>query len=72
MKTGPRPKRFWIKERNNPQLGKYYVACGRLSQAAARRKAESCYGDNAMHSYPNEKDYNDAIESLKRSGYQVQ
>jgi hypothetical protein len=63
-----RQKLFWIKERNNPQLGIYYVREGQLSKASAKAKEGSIYGYNTMHSYPDEKAYLEAIEELKEKG----
>jgi hypothetical protein len=67
-----KPKRFWIKERHNPQLGTYYVAEGQLSMTAARRKESSLYGTNIMHEYATEADYNAKIAELKKLGRTVQ
>ncbi len=64
-------KKFWIKERYNPQLGTYYVPCGQLSNTAARRQEKSLYGYNTMHEYDTEEEYNNEIARLKSSGENV-
>ena len=65
-------KPFWIKERYNPQLGTYYVACGQLSKAAAKRKERSLYGENVMHSFDSEDAYKARIRELRKKGAEVQ
>lgn len=65
-------KRFYIKERTNPQLKKpYYTACGQQTKRQARVMEDCLYGSNLMLSYPTEKQYKDAIESIKSDGYTV-
>jgi hypothetical protein len=59
-------KKFWIKERYNPQLGVYYVPCGQLSKAAAKRKEHALYGDNIMLEFDTEDEYNAKVEELRR------
>lgn len=63
---------WWIKARHNPQLGTYYVACGQMSKAAARRYERPLYGDNVMMRYETEREYKAALEHLNRSGKSVQ
>ncbi len=60
--------KFWIKERDNPQLGTYWVACGQLSTAAAKRKESSLYGFNIMHRFDTEKAYKARLSKLRKSG----
>lgn len=64
-------KSFWIKKRDNPQLGTYYILCGQLSKTAARKQEKALYGHNTMHEYQTEQEYNKAIEELKASGASV-
>lgn len=65
-------KSYYIKERHNPQFKKpYFVACGQLSKAAAKRKDASLHGYNVMREYKTESEYNQAIENLKSKGYEV-
>ena len=65
-------KKFYLKERHNPQFEKpYYVPQGQLSKTAAKKKENSLYGDNVMLEYETEKEYNDAIAKLKADGYNV-
>ena len=63
---------WWIKERDNPQLGTYYVACGQMSRTAARRYEKPLYGSNRMHQYETEAEYAAEIVSLKKKGERVQ
>ena len=45
-------KKFYLKERHNPQFkNPYYVACGQLSKKDAKKKENSLYGDNFMIAY---------------------
>jgi len=65
-------KYWWLKERDNPQLGTYWVACGKLSKTAAKRMEYSLYGCNIMHSFETETAYLERIEELKKQGERVQ
>jgi len=65
-------KLWYLKERMNPQLGTYWVRCGRLSKTAARKMEYSLYGDNIMHPFESESDYNDRISELEKDGERVQ
>ena len=65
------PKKFYIKERDNPQLGTYYVAEGQLTKKDARAKERSLYGANYLHQYETEQEYNAAIEKLKKDGKRI-
>ena len=56
-------KLWYIKERHNPQLGIYYIACGQMTKKEARKAERSLYGSNYMYSYSNEEDYNKAVIS---------
>lgn len=60
-----RPLRYWIKQRNNPQIGTYYVALGQLSQRDANKHKQSIYGTNAMLSYSTEELYKEFCEALQ-------
>lgn len=71
MKTTKRTKSWWIKERNNPQLGTYYVPCGQLSKTAAMAMERSVYGENCMREYRTEREYMDALEALRKQGENV-
>jgi hypothetical protein len=61
-----REKPFWIKQRYNPQLGIYYVPCGQLSKTKAKKMENSLYGSNVMHSYPDEKTYQEALVEIQK------
>lgn len=62
------PKRYYIKERQNPQLGVYYIACGHLPKTEARRKEKSTYGHNVMRSFDTEQEYMSEVERLRKAG----
>jgi hypothetical protein len=66
------PKKWYLKERDNPQLGTYWVKCGQMSKTAAKRKESSLYGFNIMHGFDSESEYNAKIEELKKGGERVQ
>ena len=65
-------KKFYIKERHNPQLGIYYVGCGRLTKKEAKNEENSLYGTNLMHLYDTEEDYERQLEDLRKHGKNVQ
>lgn len=64
--------KFWIKERHNPQTGIYYVACGQLKVADAKRAERSLYGHNVMHAFPTQAAYDQRLAELRASGKRVQ
>lgn len=65
-------KYYWIKERHNPQQGPYYVACGNTYSVKNAKKIETpLYGDNIMHKFNSEQEYNNEIERLKKAGERV-
>lgn len=65
-------KSFWIKERNNPQLGTYYVACGQLSKTAARKMEKALYGSNVMLEFKTEAEYTAKLDELRKQCVSVQ
>lgn len=65
-------KKYYLKERVNPQLGTYYVRCGQMSKTAAKRAEVSAYGINYMHGFDTEAEYLARIAELKASGEGVQ
>ncbi len=64
-------KKYWIKERQNPQLGTYFVGEGMLSAAAARRMENTLYGTNIMRSYDTEGAYRAELQRLRDCGENV-
>ncbi len=65
-------KKFYLKERNNPQFDKpYYTVCGQLTKKDAAVKAESIYGWNTMLHFDTEVEYLAEIERLKLAGFSV-
>lgn len=66
-------KKFYLKERHNPQFGKpYYVAEGQLTKSDAKKKEKPSYGDNYMLSYDTKEEYTAAINKLESAGFIVQ
>ena len=66
-------KRYYLKERFNPQFEKpYYVKFGQLLKKDAKRHENTSYGDNYMLPYDTEKEYNEAIAKLEHDGFTVQ
>jgi len=64
--------KYWIKQRENPQLGTYYVPCGQMSHKAAKQKERgSIYGSNLMLLFNSQAEYNAEIEALKKRGERV-
>jgi hypothetical protein len=64
-------KKYYIKERHNPQLGVYYALMGQMSKTAAKKYEHSLYGDNYMIGYDTEGEYLEAIEKLKSNGSKI-
>ena len=67
-----RHRPWWVKERHNPQLGTYHVACGQMSKTAARKAESSLYGYNIMRPFDTEKEYTAHLEYLREKGERVQ
>lgn len=63
---------YWIKERCNPQLGTYYVACGQLTVAEAKRMERTIYGDNTMLRFATKELYDAKLDELRKAGKRVQ
>jgi len=64
---------FYIKERENPQLGTYYVPQGQMTKKEAETTETGClYGCNIMHAYTTKERYEEAITQLKAEGKRVQ
>lgn len=59
---------YWIKERHNPQLGKYYSACGQMTTKDAKRHEDALYGTNYMHRFATHDAYVEKIDELQRAG----
>jgi hypothetical protein len=62
--------KFWIKERVTPQAH-YFVPCGQLSKADAKKRESPLYGDNTMIGYDNEQEYKAALQNLRDEGMSV-
>lgn len=67
-----RVKPWWIKERDNPQLGTYFVACGQMSKTAAKKHETPLYGFNIMHRFDTEEAYQAELAALKKRKERVQ
>jgi hypothetical protein len=64
-------KYWWIKERQNPQLGTYYVACGQITVTQARMHEGAIYGSNRMHKFETKEAYEQRIVELRKQGERV-
>jgi hypothetical protein len=65
-------KKFYIKERHNPQLDNpYYVPLGQITQKDAKRHESSAYGWNNVIAYQTEEEYKKALERFKADGCRV-
>jgi hypothetical protein len=62
---------WWIKERDNPQTGTYFCACGQMSKREAKKREDPLYGSNIMRPYATEAEYRAALESLRAAGERV-
>ena len=62
---------YWIKERDNPQLGTYYVPCGQMTVKEAKKYERPLYGENTMHRFETVEAYIDEIHKLKSDGCKV-
>lgn len=60
--------KFFIKERWNPQFGRYYSPMGQMTQKDADKWKKPVYGSNIMHEYDTEEEYNKQINVLRREG----
>ncbi len=64
-------KKFYLKERHNPQLQKpYYVTYGQLTIKEVKMKQVG-YGENYMLPFDIEEEYLAEIERLKLAGFSV-
>lgn len=64
--------KYWIIQRNNPQLKKpYYLALGKISAKEARKKETSIYGYNIALDYKSKKAYEEAIANFLNKGCSV-
>lgn len=65
-------KKFYIKERENPQFKKpYYQALGQITKKEAKKHENTVYGWNNVRSYETEDEYNKALDKLKADGFRV-
>lgn len=64
-------KYYCIKERQNPQLGTYFVVQGQLTVKEAKRHENPLYGYNHMHKFKTRAEYEAKINELKKSGERV-
>lgn len=66
-------QKWWIKERDNPQLGRYFILCGQMGQRTAKQyETGSVYGRNIMHSFDTEDAYNERIQKLRDNNESIQ
>lgn len=64
-------KPYWIKERDNPQLGVYYVACGQMAVRTADRATRPLYGSNRMLRFDTKTEYETKLQQLREAGERV-
>lgn len=62
---------YFIKERNNPQTGIYYILMGKLPAKEAKKHETSLYGFNTMLRYKTKSEYDLAILVLKESNARI-
>ena len=62
---------FFIKERDNPQLGIYFVLMGKMPEKDAKKMERSAYGVNSIHRFETFKEYMIKVESLIKQGARV-
>ena len=65
-------KKYYIRERDNPQLGTYFIAMGQLSKTAAKKYENALYGSNTMHSFDTAEAYAKRLQELNDKGEKVQ
>lgn len=53
---------YYIKERHNPQLGVYFIACGQMTKKAAKAAENAIYGYNVMRSFDTQEEYEAACK----------
>jgi len=64
--------KFYIGERNNPQLSSpYYKMYGQLTIKEAKKKEDCVYGSMDLTSYDSEESYNKAIKELNEKGCRI-
>ena len=64
--------KYYIGQRNNPQLSKpYFIAYGKLSKAKVKEAEKSLYGSMDLTPYDSENEYNNTINKLRLDGYSV-
>jgi hypothetical protein len=68
-KRAPYP--YWIKERDNPQLGTYYVAMVQMSKTQAMKHESPLYGSNTMLQFSTEEIYKAKLSELTKAGQRV-
>lgn len=64
-------KKFWIKQRDNPQLGTYFVPMGELSVTEARQHEKTLYGVNTMLGFDTEGAYRQRLQELRENGERI-
>lgn len=65
-------KKFYIGERQNPQLAKsYYIAYGQLTKKEAKEKERPLYGSVCITAFDDKPSYDARIAELEAEGYTV-
>lgn len=60
------PKKWYIVERRNPQLGTYYYSIGQRTKKDAMKYENAIYGRNAVLSYETQEQHDKALAELCR------
>ena len=60
-------KKWYIKERHNPQLGIYYCLLNQLTKKEAKEYEKSIYGDNYILSFDTKEEYENKIKELEKN-----
>ena len=59
---------YWIKQRNNPQTGTYYVKMGKMTKKEAKEWKDTRYGYNYMLPFKTLEEYENKIKELTEAG----
>lgn len=65
-------KRWYIKERHNPQTGVYFIRLGQLSRREAKANESALYGYNIIRAFDSAQEYEAEFARLISTGERVQ
>ena len=63
--------KYYIKQRDNPQTGTYYVPMGKMPSKEAKKYKATSYGYNYMLSFKTESEYLSKIAELQANREKV-